>query len=357
LSGVTLDITERKNSEERHALLAREVDHRAKNALALVQSILRLTKAPTMQGYVSAVEGRISALAHAHTLLSESRWQGADIRKLVFDELAPFEKMRGDFMLIEGPSMTLQPEAAQSLALVVHELATNSAKYGSLSSRTGKLAVKWWNADGRLHIDWTEHDGPPVKMPENKGFGIRVISVTIENQMQGKVDFDWADSGLHCRIAVPYSAKRRSESWMRVREATLPQANSKGGRPILLVEDEMLVGMALKEALCEMGMETVGPFGGVREALAAACTNDISAAVLDVSLGDELVYEVADFLSGRKIPFVFVTGYGREGVDARFGDVPILCKPVDHGRLCKILEDYVSSSMATTSSSRAKIAG
>jgi two-component sensor histidine kinase/CheY-like chemotaxis protein len=321
------------------------VDHRAKNALALVQSILRLTRADSMQGYVSAVEGRIAALSHAHTLLSESRWQGADLRKLVFDELAPYEKARSDLISIEGPAITLLPATAQSVALTLHELATNSVKYGSLSSKSGKLAVRWAEEQNTIVIDWDERDGPPVQAPKVKGFGIKVVTATVESQLQGKVNFDWAERGLHCRISIPYIPKRAGvlDAWPLTDVVKPPPKQANGRKPVLLVEDEVLVGMALKEMLDEIGMNAIGPYGGVKEALAAACMNDISAAVLDVSLGGEPVYEVADFLAGRNIPFVFVTGYDRESVDSRFDGVPLLRKPVDHDSLRKILHDYISA--------------
>ena len=132
VSGVTVDITERKRAEERQTLLAREVDHRAKNALALAQSIVRLTRGETVKAYVRAVEGRISALARVHTILSLSNWQGAEIGKLVDEELAPYAT--GDQITFRGVDIRLQPATAQTLALALHELVTNSAKYGALST-------------------------------------------------------------------------------------------------------------------------------------------------------------------------------------------------------------------------------
>ncbi len=127
ISGVMTNITERKQAEERQTLLASEVDHRARNALAIVQSILRLTKADTVQAYAAAVEGRIKALSHAHSLLSQSRWSGADFRRLLDEELAPY-KLGPDKIRIEGPDVHLGPAAAQTLALTLHEMATNAAK-------------------------------------------------------------------------------------------------------------------------------------------------------------------------------------------------------------------------------------
>ena len=141
ISGVTIDITDRKLAEERQSYLAREVDHRARNVLAVVQSILRLTKSKSIDDYVAAVEGRIKALSHAHMLLSESRWEGADLGRLVREELDPYRV--GDAVSTEGPETILDPRRAQTLALAIHELATNAAKYGALNSPSGKVKLIW----------------------------------------------------------------------------------------------------------------------------------------------------------------------------------------------------------------------
>src|SRR3989440_6719252 len=137
ISGVTVDITDRKEAEERQVLLAREVDHRARNAVALVQSIVRLTRADTIKSYIAAVDGRIGALARAHTLLAQSRWQGADLARLVDEELAPYRADAPERIAAAGPDVSLEPRTAQTLALALHELCTNAAKYGSLSVVSG----------------------------------------------------------------------------------------------------------------------------------------------------------------------------------------------------------------------------
>src|SRR5207245_10837348 len=129
--GVPGEMTERKHAEARHGLLAREVDHRAKNALALAQSIVRLTRGDNVKAYIQSVEGRINALARVHTVLSLSSWQGAEIRRLVDEELAPYSI--GDQIILSGAELQLQPATAQTLALALHELVTNSAQYGALS--------------------------------------------------------------------------------------------------------------------------------------------------------------------------------------------------------------------------------
>jgi two-component sensor histidine kinase/CheY-like chemotaxis protein len=201
VSGVTVDITERKRAEERQNLLAREVDHRAKNALALAQSIVRLTRSENVKGYIKAVEGRITALARVHTVLALSNWQGAEMGRLVDEELAPYSS--GDQIAFSGSKLHLQPATAQTLALALHELVTNSAKYGALSTVSGRISINWWIEADVLRIVWEERDGPVVRKPVSSGFGTRSVITSIESQLGGQADFDWRSEGLVCRLSVP----------------------------------------------------------------------------------------------------------------------------------------------------------
>ncbi|QIP05259.1 MULTISPECIES: HWE histidine kinase domain-containing protein [Bradyrhizobium] len=205
VSGVTVDITERKRAEERQNLLAREVDHRAKNALALAQSIVRLTRADEVKAYVNAVEGRINALARVHTILSLSSWQGAELSRLIDEELAPYSL--GGQIVLAGPEVQLMPTTAQTLALALHELFTNSAKYGALSTRSGRLAIGWQVEDQLLTLNWEETGGPLVMPPKSRGFGTRSLLASVESQLGGQAQFDWRAEGLLCRLEVPLTRK------------------------------------------------------------------------------------------------------------------------------------------------------
>ncbi|MHC4047624.1 HWE histidine kinase domain-containing protein [Bradyrhizobium sp. 23AC] len=205
VSGVTVDITERKRAEERQNLLAREVDHRAKNALALAQSIVRLTRADEVKAYVNAVEGRINALARVHTILSLSSWQGAELSKLIDEELAPYSL--GGQIVLAGPEVQLVPATAQTLALALHELFTNSAKYGALSTRSGRLTIGWQVEDQLLTLSWEESGGPLVMTPKSRGFGTRSLLASVESQLGGQAQFDWRAEGLLCRLKVPLTRK------------------------------------------------------------------------------------------------------------------------------------------------------
>jgi PAS domain S-box-containing protein len=213
---VVSDVTEEREAAERQILLAREVDHRAKNVLAVVQSVLRLTRADSPRAFARAVEGRVAALARAHQLLARSRWDGADLVELLGEEFAPYtargrgRTRGGERCLLDGPPLRLGPEAVQPFAMVAHELATNSAKHGALSVPGGLLRITWHLAPREpggaawLQLSWVESGGPPVPgAPQRFGFGSRVVAATVERQLGGEVRFDWAPEGLHCTVMLP----------------------------------------------------------------------------------------------------------------------------------------------------------
>ena len=339
ISGVITDITDRKEAEERQELLAREVDHRARNALAVVQSIVRLTRAKSIEAHVAAVEGRIRALARAHILLSQSRWQGADLVKLVEEELAPYRTGEQDKIMALGPDVVLEPATAQTLALALHELATNAAKYGALSVATGRVRLAWEARPGSLVLQWFETGGPAVEPPSVMGYGTRVIGASIERQLGGVATFDWRREGLQCTLSVPCSdklepAERQSGKSLvvaRDHAAVVPQMI--GGNSILLVEDEALVAMSMKDMLVELGFEVLGAYAKPADALAVVRDHEVNAALLDVNLGGESIYPVADALAAKGLPFAFVTGYGTEAIDERFAHVPVLQKPIERQAL------------------------
>lgn len=205
LVGLTSDMTERRRTEERERLLAREVDHRARNLLSIVQSVIQVTRKDDATELKTALMGRIHALARAHTLLADSRWDGAALSQLLADELAPFDAEEPGRVDLSGPPVSLKPDAAQNLALVIHELTTNSAKYGALSRREGRLTVAWRVDGARFHLVWTERGGPAVTPPLRRGFGSTVLKSSVEHQMRGEVLQLWEPEGLVCEISAPMS--------------------------------------------------------------------------------------------------------------------------------------------------------
>jgi two-component sensor histidine kinase len=168
-----------------------------------VQSIVRLTRADTIKDYSKAVEGRIAALARVHTILSLSSWEGAELSGLIDEELAPFITKDARRVAAAGPKIRLAPSTAQTLALALHELATNAAKYGALSSLHGRITLTWKLVDDFLELEWKEDAGPQVEIPSSRGFGTRSVIASIETQLGGRAMFDWRPEGLCCQLSVP----------------------------------------------------------------------------------------------------------------------------------------------------------
>ena len=350
ISGVTIDVTERKEAEERQVLLAREVDHRARNALAIIQSIIRLTRAKTVDDYVATVEGRIKALALAHTLLSDSRWHGADLGTLVAEEFAPYRS--GNKVELKGPNVSLSPATAQGIALALHELATNAAKHGALSSLKGRVGLTWQLQSDILTLHWVESGGPPIKTPSARSFGLKVIKASIEQQLGGQATFDWNPRGLRCDLAIALREAKESREQDGAHHANgggngaaIPLQRIDKPR-VLVVEDEALVGIMIQECLTELGFQIVGPVCTASDALQAAKDGAFDAAILDINLGDGMVYQVAEILSRRHVPFVFVTGYDADSVDSRFRHIPVLQKPVEREMLQKLFAQGADRPMA-----------
>jgi PAS domain S-box-containing protein len=203
-SRVVRDISERKRSEAHISVLTHEAEHRAKNLLANVKAMVRLSQSDTPEGLKKIIEGRIEALANVHSLFVQSRWTGAELGSLVRQELSPYSQTGETRTLINGPAVILKPDVAQAMAVALHELATNAAKYGALSVTTGQVRVEWSHGeDGQLVLCWTETGGPPVNLPTRRGFGTRALETMIRDGVNGRVQLDWHAEGVDCEIAVP----------------------------------------------------------------------------------------------------------------------------------------------------------
>jgi PAS domain S-box-containing protein len=347
LSGVTADITERKRAEERQILLAEEVDHRARNVVAVVQSIMRLTRAETIEEYIGALDGRIGALSNAHRLLAGSRWEGADLTRLVEEEFAPYRAEGNQRVLTRGPVVLLPPATAQTIALALHELATNAGKYGALSTDAGRVELTWRAEPGKVELLWIESEGPEISSPTRRGYGSRAIIAGIERQLGGIVKFEWLPKGLRCTLSVPHdgnmeTSKRRALERRHIDDVPIgaPSTDSDDKR-VLLVEDEPLVSMMLADMLSAFGHKVDGPYSRFSDAILAAKSNNLQAGILDVNLGGEKTYAVADILAGRKIPFAFVTGYGPDTIVPAFAHAPVLQKPIEAAKLHALLQQIV----------------
>jgi two-component sensor histidine kinase len=307
-----------KQAEETERLLIREIDHRAKNVLAVVQSLAHLTPFLDKKQYVTALSGRIGSLARSHSLLSSNRWSGARLDVLLQQELEPYGAGNDSRLTIEGPPVLIQAEVAQSLGLVIHELATNAGKYGALSTGTGALAVDWrWEPDRRLVLTWRETGGPPTAPPRRQGFGATLIANACR-QVGAKIEHDWTARGLVCRVllhggATPYFGKPpRTQA---ADALTGDEVRALRGQRVLVVEDEALVAMELAQILSAAGAQVVGPVGDVESALALIEAGGVDRALLDINLAGRPVTPVASALSRRSIPFIYLTGYQEPDVE------------------------------------------
>jgi PAS domain S-box-containing protein len=201
-SKIARDITERKRREVQLTTLAREAEHRAKNILSIVLATVQLSQADTPYELKKAIEGRVQSLANVVSLFTEARWRGAELRTLVTQELSPF--CESNRCQIDGSELMLNPMTAQAIAMTLHELATNAAKYGALSAPSGQVNLFWSRAaDDQIILRWTELGGPYVRAPEQRGFGSRLMDAMIREQLRGRITFDWRVAGLVCEIAIP----------------------------------------------------------------------------------------------------------------------------------------------------------
>jgi PAS domain S-box-containing protein len=348
LSTVILrDITERRTNEETRGLLAREVDHRAKNALAVAQALVTLTKADTVEDYAETVRGRLAALGRAHSLLSQSLWQGAGIEQLIRDELEPYA--REGQLAILGGSAIASADSVQSLSLLFHELVTNAVKYGSLSREGGRIGINWREVGDRFVIRWTESGGPAVSEPCRQGFGTKLLREVAGRQLGAELTFDWNPQGLRVEIRLPSRAVAAQGLPPVGERAASPPDDAPEKRPsvvserrILLVEDEQLVALALSSELSDLGWMVVGPAATLVEAQALLASR-FDAAVLDVNLGGRAVYPVAEALTSKRVPFVFCTGYEVADPEGRFPGVPVIRKPVSGQAVSAALHDLLAA--------------
>jgi two-component sensor histidine kinase/integral membrane sensor domain MASE1 len=230
LLGVTRDITERKHAEAQKDLLLAELDHRVKNALAVVTALVSRTReaSSSLTEFVAALDGRIKSMSTTHELLSGRRWQGLPLCELIERELEPYAT--GSNVRIEGPGVVLSAETGQALAMVVHELVTNAAKYGALSVQRGHVAVSWRlraenGAGAALVLDWAETDGPAVAVSARTGYGTSVIRDLVPYELGGTVDLELAPEGVRCRLEIP-------AKWLRAIDPPDPAARAAPGRQV-----------------------------------------------------------------------------------------------------------------------------
>ena len=330
------DLTSQRH-QDHLKLLVDELNHRVKNTLASVQSIaqqtIRRTHSP--EQFAAAFSGRIQALARVHSMLSQTTWQGADLLALIHDQvlLGLIDETR---LTAQGPAVMLDPQLAMHLAMVVHELGTNSVKYGALSGPAGWVTVSW-NVEGRqLRISWVERGGPVVAAPKQQGFGTAFIEQSVKSH-QGEAKMLSEAEGVTWTITLPLGEARRGFSSpmlpMKMETGSLRAVSendrdtSLKGKRILVVEDEPLVAMDVVGILEEAAAKPIGPASTAADALRLIESEALDAALIDANLGGNPVDEVAAALTRRNVPFAFVTGYDRAGLPQAFRTAAMVSKP------------------------------
>lgn len=332
---------ERRKADLRQRMLNEELNHRVKNILSLIKSLVSHPVEPKrdLMDYITSLQGRIQALSHAHDQIIRGDGGGA-LRDLLDAELSPYLH-HGTTITLDGPPVGLDSRAFSVMALVLHELATNAAKYGALSRNSGKLDVQWRKTDeGGCEIVWQEREGPVVRPPTSHGFGSVLINRSIPYDLGGESDIAYEAGGVRARFLIPgkYIARTvKSDQRRRPDAPAEARSDNLDGVNILLVEDQLVIAMDVEMMLAGKGAGTIETAASPSEALRKLAHFTPDAAVLDVNLGTETSLPVAEELSRRKIPFVFATGYGDNIMVPQSFAAPTIRKPYDENALTRAL--------------------
>lgn len=362
--GTNTDITDQKQREERIQLLMGEVNHRAKNMLTLVQAIARQTMA-SGENFMGRFTERMRSLASSQDLLVSSGWRGARVEDIMKSQLAHLDDFIGTRIFLDGPHVRLNSAAAQSLGMALHELATNAGKYGALSNDTGKVDIRWNvrqdEGVNRFEICWTESGGPPVTVPDRRGFGSTVIERMTRIAFGYPVKLDFAPEGLHWHLisvddrvfesdfVAEEAISSPADLSAPARPSAPAPAPASGQRRVLVVEDEAIIAIDMAAALEDAGFSVIGPVGSVFEAMQLLDEKPCDCAVLDINLAGETSAPVASRLLADGIPFVTVSGNTPESTGDEFSQSPFLSKPIITSKLLAKLDQLVPAPAASVS--------
>lgn len=321
---------ERRAAQESQLLLVAELNHRVKNVLAVIRSLVRQSAqgAGSLETFTHDLQNRIHALSVAHDQLTLSHWKAAPLQTLIEAEAHAWTEAHDPRLQMDGPPVMIDARAYQTLALVLHEMMTNAAKYGALSVPHGRLMVRWsLEKTGDLVLTWTEANGPAVSPPTRRGFGSIVVEQSIPFELQGEASIDYRASGINARFMIPYDFVQKGEISMKPIEAVSTARADLRGKNLLLVEDSMMIALDAQTMLQNCGAE-VEVASTTTDARRALKLNTFDAAILDVNLYTETSFTIAEDLQARQIPFVFATGYGETvTVPERFKSVHVISKP------------------------------
>lgn len=348
--GMLIDISEQKAREEHINLLLREVNHRSKNMLGLVQAIARQTVAATPADFLTRFSERIQALSANQDLLVRNEWGGIDLEELIEAQLAHMASLPNPRITISGPRLHMSPAAAQVIGMVMHELATNASKYGAFSGSRGRIEIKWSvSADSVFSLTWRERDGPEVMAPERTGFGSTVVGTMARMGLEAEVSHDFSATGVTWTLTCPLAKvldRSSLPSDRRSAIATETALPKPGAARVLVVEDEALIALELMETLSANGFAPLGPARSASDALALLARERCDAAILDVTLGHETAEPVARALYARRVPFVVASGYEQNQLAQGLRVAPFLRKPVDTTALLRELRALLKMPVA-----------
>ncbi|MEE4012710.1 HWE histidine kinase domain-containing protein [Roseibium sp. FZY0029] len=313
---------QRKAANEKQELLIAELNHRVRNILGLVRGLISQTNSGTdsTADFVKKLDSRVQSLARAHDQITRHNWSPASFRELIETESESYLLDKKDRVIVSGPQVLLTPPAFSAMALVMHEMITNSAKYGAISDQRGSVEIELEiDGDGALLISWKDIGGPPVKTPERRGFGSTIIERTVPFELKGEAEIDYPVEGVTAFFKIP------ANHVVPGRSGVVPSAkkSSKGKEPInvpqsiLIVEDNLIIAMDAEDIFQSLGADEVCVVASIDAALSEIedRTSPFEFALLDINLGSDTSYEVASRLLEMGVPFVFASGYG-EDVDA-----------------------------------------
>ncbi len=321
---------ERRTAQETQLLLVAELNHRVKNILSVTSSLVGQSAqaATSLEVFTADLQGRIQALSIAHDQLTRTHWKAAPLQVLIESEARAWIARDDKRLELVGPPVMIEARAYQTLALVLHEMMTNAAKYGALSVRGGQLSIHWSVEEaGGLVLHWRETNGPPVAVERRRGFGSIVVEQSIPFELKGRATIAYLPDGVRAMFAIPTEFVQAGYIPTPAPEALTRAPADLRGKSLLLVEDSMMIALDAQAMLqnCGAAVELAATTIDARRAIKL---NRFDAAILDVNLYTETSFLIAEDLQERCIPFVFATGYGETvTVPERFKDVHVLSKP------------------------------
>ncbi len=322
---------ERQRANQRQELLIAELNHRVRNILGLIRGLISQSRSgvASVEEFAEVVGGRVQALARAHDQITRHQWGPGALSDLITAEAEAYLTNKAQRVKLTGAPIALAPDAFSILSLVIHELMTNSAKYGALCDQRGQVGIDWTrDAKGDLIIDWREKDGPLVKPPTRRGFGSTIIEHSIPHDLNGEVSLDYRPEGFQARIRIPGRYVTSEGVTAAVHQPRRAETPVRAPDRMLVVEDNMIIALDLEDMLARLGVKSITVASSVAQALDALAEDKPPFAILDVNLGQETSFPIAEALQDAGIPFAFGTGFGDSAAfPDRFRDTPVLQKP------------------------------